>query len=469
MKTTKKEVIMIDQMANLNLSYLVELSKQGSKASSQYENLLQFLIRERCTFKGEPMPTLLKPNFISPKQSRQLQYTVEKISSALNKFIGLYLKNQQVRELMKFTTAEDELFFIEPHYSIPLVITRLDAFMNDYEVKFLEFNCDSPAGTAYSDVLEDGFREILNNYAFLNSWKIEFINRQERFFQALLNCYKEFRQTYPQFPEKPTVAIVDWEEVSTASEFVLLKEFFESKGVSTLITSPQKFQINGNNMVVEGKPIHLIYRRVITRELIQKLDEVQNFLQGVKDGLACMCNPFRSYIVGNKKVLALLTDDRFQDIYDREELEVIRKAIPWTKILADMKASYDGYMVNLHDFISDNKDNLVLKPANSYGGKDVFLGRETDQATWDNVINQNIASEDWVVQQYVDIPEEFFPEINETINMKLKKVNINPFAFAGKYGGTISRVSDKSIINVSAGGGLVPTMSVVKKKDIGLG
>ena len=458
---------MIDQMANLNLSYLIELSKDGSDAADQYQNLLQYLVKERCTFKGEPMPTLLKPSFISPKQSKRLQYKVEKISSALNKFIGLYLENEQVRQIMKFTDAENELFFIEPNYSIPLVIARLDAFMNDYEVKFLEFNCDSPAGTAYSDVLEDGFKEILNSYPFLDQWKIEYINRQERFLNSLKTCYKEFRNSHPQFPDKPTIAIVDWAEVSTASEFALLKDFFEEKGFPTMITSPQKFQIDGAYMVVGGEPVHLIYRRVITRELIQKLDEVQNFVQGVKNGLACMCNPFRSFIVGNKKVLALLTDDRFQDIYDREELEVIRKAIPWTKIFADMKATYDGYTVNLHNFVSDNKDNLVLKPASSYGGKDVFLGRETDQQTWDKVIDDNIASENWVVQQYVNIPQEIFPEIKENVNMKLKKVNINPFVFVGKYGGTISRVSDKSIINVSAGGGLVPTMCVVKKKDIG--
>ena len=457
---------MIDQMANLNLSYLIELSKDGSNAPAQFQNLIQFLVKERCTFKDEHMPTLLKPIFISPKQSKQLQYTVEKISSALNKFIDLYLKNEQIRQIMKFTDAENELFFIEPHYSIPLVIARLDAFMNDYELKFLEFNCDSPAGTAYSDVLEEGFKEILKSYEFLDNWKIEYINRQERFFQAIRSCYKEFKQSHPDFPDKPTIAIVDWAEVSTASEFCLLKEFFEAKGIPTIITSPQKLQIDGNKMVVDGEPVHLIYRRVITRELVEKFDDVQTLVQGVKNGLACMCNPFRSFIVGNKKVLALLTDERFQTIYDREELDVIRKVIPWTKILADMEVSYDSYTVNLPHFVSDNKDKLVLKAASSYGGKDVFLGRETDQSTWDKVISDNLAAQDWVVQQYVNIPLEIFPEINDSVTMKLKKVNINPFTFVGKYGGTISRVSDSSIINVSAGGGLVPTISAVKKKDI---
>ena len=72
-----------------------------------------------------------------------------------------------------------------------------------------------------------------------------------------------------------------------------------------------------------------------------------------------------------------------------------------------------------------------------------------------------------MVQEYVPIPREIFPVIEgETLNLQLKNVNINPFAFLGKYSGTTSRVSDSSIINVSQGGGIVPTVKVTKKKDI---
>lgn len=457
---------MIDQMANVNMSMLIELSSDDSKAPAQYESLCKFLLQRRCTFNGEPMPTLLKPNFISPKQGRQLQHTVEKISSALNKFIQLYLQNDEVKRIMKFSDHEHELFQIEPDYSFALVISRLDAFMNDYEIKFLEFNCDSPAGIAYSDVLEEGFRTILNSYNFIDHWKFEYISRQERFFQAIRSCYREFRLEHPHFPEKPTIAIVDWEGLVTADEFVLIKEFFESKGLKALITSPQKFVIDGDHMFAESEPVHLIYRRVITRELVDKIDEVGDYIKGVKNKLACMCNPYRSFIVGNKKILDLLTDERFQSIYDREELEVIKKTIPWTKILSDSKVTYNGYTVDLCRFTADNRDKLVIKKASSYGGKDVFLGRETDQKTWDQLIDKHLKSEDWVVQEYVNIPQEIFPEIDGGVKLKLKKVNINPFAFTGKYGGTITRVSDRSIINVSAGGGIVPTMGVVKKKDL---
>ena len=155
-----------------------------------------------------------------------------------------------------------------------------------------------------------------------------------------------------------------------------------------------------------------------------------------------------------------MTEPRFQDIYDAEEQEVIDRTIPWTTILSKGRLTIDGKTVEVGDFVLENRDNLVLKPASSYGGKDVYVGRETDEATWSRIIKENLESQGWVVQEYVDIPEEIFPSFGDVVSVDLKKLNINPYAFLGKYSGTVSRYSESSIINVSHGGGLAPTMCV---------
>lgn len=460
--------VMLDPMANLNLSYLINLAKDSKSAANQLQFLKKYLIDQKCTFKEKPMPTLLKPNFLSPKQTQTLIYAVEQISSALNKFIDLYLSNEEIRSIMKFSDHEDELFSINPGYKTPLVIARHDAFMQNYSVRFLEFNCDSPAGFAYSDVMEEGFKEVFKEHSFLIEWKIEYIKRQDRLLKTLLTCYQEFCLENKDFPSKPVIAIVDWDDVSTTSEFELLKKYFENKGYDTIIATPQKFRITGGKVTVDGQAVHLVYKRVITKELLEKWDVVEHFIQSIREGLVCCCNSFRSYIVGNKKVLSLISDPRFQHIYNDDELKVIKQTIPWTKILADKKVTYKDFTVNLRDFVIDNKEMLVLKPANSYGGKDVYLGNETSQDLWETILNQHIDDETWIVQEYVRIPQEFFPVFgdNNGVTLVLKKVNINPFSLLGKYSGTITRVSDKSVINVSAGGGLVPTVSAVRKKDV---
>jgi uncharacterized circularly permuted ATP-grasp superfamily protein len=448
----------LPNISSLNSAYLFQLEKHRIDPDKQLRLLNQFLLEHNCTFSGKPMPTLLKPNFVSKKQLQKLKLTVEVMSTALDKFIDLYMGNEEVRHIMKFSLLENELFGIEPGYQKPLVISRLDAFLNEYSVKFLEFNCDSPAGIAYADVLEDGFRELFREYPLFENWKISYTKRQDLLLKSLLLCYAEYRSKVRSLPENPVIAIVDWEEVSTYSEFQLLEKYFSEKGYKTVIGSPQQFKIKNGRATVRDEEIHLVYRRVITRELLQKYDQVGEFIQCIKDGLVCCCNSFRSYIVGNKKVLALILDPRFQGIFNRKELNMIKETVPWTEILADNEVSFRDKRVHLRDFILENKDLLVLKPANMYGGKNVYIGLETSQETWDRVMNQQIEDESWVVQEYVDIPTDIYPEIGDGISFKRKFVNINPFALQGKYSGAITRVSDSAVINVSAGGGLVPTL-----------
>jgi len=455
---------MLYPIHQLNRSYLDFLQKHSEDSVMQLDQLNRFLTERNCTFSGKAMPTLLKPNFISVKQTRALVRTVEIMSRILDKFVNFYLNNEEVRHIMKFSELENELLFIEPGYKKPLVISRLDAFLNDYSVKFLEFNSDSPAGIAYSDVMEEGFREIFKEYPFMWDWKVKSIQRQDLLLNSLLKCYAQFRLEKPGLPEKPLIAIVDWKDVSTYSEFELHSEHFRKKGYETIIACPQDFRIRNGKANVHEQEVHLVYRRVISRELVEKLDETVDFVQCIRDGLVCCANSFRSYIVGNKKVLSLITDPRFQKIFSWEEQKVIRETIPWTKILSDSEVPWEGKNAKLKNFIPENKNILVLKPANMYGGKDVHIGRETDQGTWEQVMNEHIYDESWIVQEYIDIPRGTYPEADLPFRFKDKYININPFALLGKYSGSITRVSDHPVINVSAGGGLVPTFTAQKSR-----
>ncbi len=450
---------MLEAIRTLNRSYLDHLEKSPEAAATQLERLRHYLVHRGCTFREVAMPTLLKPNFISPRQTRKLAQTVETMSRILDKFVRFYLMNEGVRRLMKFSELENELFFIEPGYKIPLVISRLDAFQNEYSIKFLEFNCDSPAGIAYSDVLEEGFHEIFQGFPFLRAWKIRSLRRQELLLGSLLECYRQFRSRTAGHPLKPRIVIVDWKDVSTYSEFRLHEKHFRGEGYETIIASPQDFRIEDGKAMVGDRAVDLVYRRVITRELLEKRKEVDAFIRSIRDGLVCCCNSFRSYIVGNKKVLALIIDPRFQGIFTGKELRLIRETIPWTQILADREVRYRGHMVKLKPFVLENRDNLVLKPANLYGGKNVHIGRDTDPGTWEKILHANIGEESWVVQEYVDIPRDTYPETGPPFKLKDKFVNINPFSLLGKYSGTITRISDHPVINVSAGGGLVPTFT----------
>jgi hypothetical protein len=60
---------------------------------------------------------------------------------------------------------------------------------------------------------------------------------------------------------------------------------------------------------------------------------------------------------------------------------------------------------------------------------------------------------------HVRVPEEMFPTIEDGhVQMRLKRFNINPFGIGGRHAGSITRISDRAVINVSAGGGLLPSV-----------
>jgi hypothetical protein len=170
-------------------------------------------------------------------------------------------------------------------------------------------------------------------------------------------------------------------------------------------------------------------------------------------------NPCRARVANNKKLFALLADPRFAHLVQEAERPVIAETIPWTRVLREGREHYGDWVVDLLAFVSDNRERLVLKPASDYGGHGVSLGMETEQGDWDRLIEEHHTNGDYVVQEYVPVPEEMFPTVEDGhVQMRLKRFNINPFGLGGRYAGMITRISDRAVINVSAGGGLLPSV-----------
>ncbi len=65
------------------------------------------------------------------------------------------------------------------------------------------------------------------------------------------------------------------------------------------------------------------------------------------------------------------------------------------------------------------------------------------------------------MQERVPIPREEFPVCEESrLTFEPLGVNANPFYAAGAEVGAVARASRSAVINVSAGGGSVPTFVV---------
>ena len=109
-------------------------------------------------FAGQTIPFVLMPHFVSPGQVRRVKHAVTALCRVLDRFCDAYPTDAALRDELQLPDTEDSLIRIEPGFPRPMRICRLDAFLQGYDVKFLEFNADSPAGVGYTDILFEGLR-----------------------------------------------------------------------------------------------------------------------------------------------------------------------------------------------------------------------------------------------------------------------------------------------------------------------
>jgi hypothetical protein len=321
-------------------------------------------------------------------------------------------------------------------------------------VKFLEFNADSPAGIGYTDVLYEGLSRSIALPRVSAEFETSYTPMLPVLIDTLTSAYRELRDERPDLPETPRLALVDVEGSPSVPEFRIICAAARAAGLEALHATLDEVEYDGSVLRVQGEPVHLVYRRALLEDLPEG-----DLIAAARDRRAAVVNPFRARVANNKKLFALLADPRFAHLVQDSERQVIAETIPWTRVLREGRAAYGDWVVDLLQFVSDNRERLVLKPASDYGGHGVSLGMETSQSDWDRLIEEHHPHGDYVVQEYVPVPEEMFPTVEDGhVHMRLKRFNINPFGLGGSYAGMITRISDRAVINVSAGGGLLPSV-----------
>ena len=445
---------MIDHVNNLKLQHLVELSKLGDGCCAVEEAIEAWLDEHDVVFAGQTIPFVLMPHFVSPGQVRRVRHAVDSICAVLNRFCDAYPDEPAVQAELALSDHEDALVRLEPGYPGPMRICRLDAFLQGYEVKFLEFNADSPAGIGYTDVLYEGLRQGIDLPRVRAEFDTAYTPMLPELGATLVEAYQHLRLRQPDLPERPSLAIIDAEGSPSVPEFRITAASAREHGIDARIGTLDDLTYDGSLLRLAGEPTHLVLRRALLEDVAEG-----DLLAAIRDDRVCCVNPFRSRVANNKKLFALLGDPRFAHLVTNQEADVIAATIPWTRILRPGRTSYGEWVVDLVQFVSDNRERLVVKPASDYGGQGVHLGIETEAAEWDTMLETHAERGDFVVQEYIPVPEEMFPTVEDGhIQMRLKRFNINPFGIAGRYAGMITRISDHAVINVSAGGGLLPSV-----------
>src|SRR5262249_9678668 len=142
---------------------------------------------------------------------------------------------------------------------------------------------------------------------------------------ALLESYRQFRGKR----ERPRIAILDWKEVPTYSEFRLFDDFFRSQGLESRIIDPREVEYTGGKLRHGDYVIDLIYKRVLISELYERGGLDHPVIRALHDRAVCMVNGFRCKILYKKASFAVLSDEANAGLFSPAELQAIREHVPW--------------------------------------------------------------------------------------------------------------------------------------------
>ena len=443
-----------------------ELLTDDLAAESQAQ--LDDQLRRRGLYFGDrPLCTVLRPRFLAPDDYRFLQSRSELLLRAFDKAYRAALAERPLRAQFGLLDWEEELIEHDPGFRDASPTSRLDAFFHpaanssSRELAYTEYNAETPAGVAYNDSLSEVFYGLQVMREFLRHYEVRPLPARHNVVHALLDAYHQWTGRR----DAPRIAILDWREVPTYSEFTLFAEYIHSQGLECVIADPREVEYRSGRLIAHGMPVNLIYKRVLLSELVDRGGLDQPVLRAVREGAATMVNPFRCKILHKKASLAVLSDERNAGLFSAVERQAIAEHIPWTRRVEERHTEYRGQKVDLVPFILEQRETLVLKPNDEYGGKGIVLGWLAEPAAWESELRSALAGT-YIVQERAKVPVEPYPSlVGGRVHLIDRMLDTNPYVFYGDYvDGCLTRLSTSPLINVTAGGGSsVPTFVVEKR------
>lgn len=391
----------------------------------------------------------LRPLVVERAQYDSVGRAAQVLAGAFERLIEAALADEALLAELDPTPLEATMARIEPGYRYACVTSRLDAYLNGDEFQFLEYNAENPAGIADQSQLERVLFTLPHMREFLARYTHWLPRPHARLLTTLLEVYREWGGAV----ERPQIAIVDWEGVSTESEFRILQDYFTAEGYPTTIADPRALTFDGVHLRAGDFRIDILYKRVVIHEFLERFDETHPLSRAYAEHRVCMVNPFRAKLAHKKLGFAILSSPAYAHLFTRAQLEAIRLHIPWTRRVRSGLTTFDGGEDDLVEILRRERARLVLKPNDDYGGAGVLMGWETGAADWERAITHALAHS-YVVQERAPVRKVQMQVFSEQgLTREEMFVDFNPYLFRGEAEGALVRLSASSLCNVSSGGG----------------
>jgi len=424
------------------------LERDPAGTRQEYRQIETQLMKRGIMFQGKPLPICIAPALFHRAQIKPIQDQMRRLVRVLAK-LEQPLRQTEWLDRLGIHRSEQQLIQWPTRLQSGGYISRVDGFVEyrsdgSLAYQIVELNVDSPGGAAFMD---ESFRLVRKTSlwkAFVKKFPGRYMETDAQDLPLLLRAWEQWGGK-----GKPRIAVVDWITVNTASEFELLKERYNRLGYETIICDPRELEYREGRLVdYDGVPIDLVYRRVLVEDLLTHAEAARPFLHAYRDQACCVVNSFACKPLTVKSLLSWVHRPEFEELLSRSDLAFLRSLVPWT---ADV---VDGPLL---DRLRRDREQLILKPADGYGGQGLYLGWEMDQQQWESAIAESL-KERYVAQQRVHIPRIHLPVPQDNgWSFENFRMDFDPYMFGASMADPLVRVAQSDVLNVKAGAQIAAT------------
>jgi tyrocidine synthetase-3 len=417
----------------------------------------QKILADDNFFKMHPWPV-----FVDNRQAKEMETATMSVFKLIRDIPGRLFGNDIARmsayyQLPEAMVAIQVEGIVQPHYSH--LLARGDYVLSPEGLKCIEYNVVSNLGGLQIPHWEQLYLKnpIIGSFVDQAGIRLKPAQLLPLFFRNLVEGALAFNAD-PGGRMNVAIVFQDYNEDQIASALTL-KEYLEDVYRREL-ENLEKIQ-NGRVFVCDFP--HMKIRDDGLYHNGNKIDIVVEMLGGTvppeilklfKNRSLFLLNGPVTGLLSNKLNLALLSENRENPVFTPEEQETIGRYVPWSRSLVPgSRTTYDGVTVNLEDFVIQEKDRLVMKPASRYGGAGVSIGKNTDPVEWRDMLRRAFVEKRWLVQEY----HRSYPWLFQAGECGIEPHDIvwGFFALGPYYGGGCVRLLPQSnrsgVINVHQG------------------
>jgi glutathionylspermidine synthase len=455
-------------MSAVETSKAREIVGKPEQYFEDYQLTIDRVGKSGAIYHEKPVPFLYMPKIFTKQDIHNFDRAVKNIFSIANRTIDLYMKEAGVRALFGFDSRLEELILGAANghgYQANVPMGRFDLFYypgGGY--KLCELNADGASAMNEEHELTNillgtlAMQEIARDYSvkrfeLFDSWVEEVKNIYNEYLASTDQAPAPFKNNQANYADI-TVAILDFIDKGNLLEFEVFKEHFQKSGFHCVIVDPRDLTYDKGKLFYRDRRIDIIYRRLVTRDLMDRYEEVPELIQGILANQTCIIGPIKSQVIHTKRFFEVLYQPAFRAFLSEDEIAYIDEHVPATKPLQDCE--------DLNTYICA-KNQYIVKPVDGYASQGVCAGKDYSQEAWEALLKEKIR-EDYIIQEYCPLPlsenllydDEGKATLYEFHNLT------GLFVYNQKFSGIYSRAGLNAIISGQHGG---YTMSSVYLED----